>query len=214
MLLHLIKKDILLTWKYMLLMAALCCFYPPFVLHQISGEAAAYAGAVSYILMTFFSVLFVLLQSFQKEAMYPKASAFLCALPYSRRDLVLGKYLFLLGSYLGCCLIYRIETLLLPALGGFGPALAIPMFAGIALLLGVYLPVQYRLGYESTKYFFIAAILGTSFLLPLCIKYLPPEKIFVRLGSGTLIALFVLGAAALIVSAAASVHFYKRAELM
>ena len=28
MLLQLIKKDILLTWKYLLLMGALCCFYP------------------------------------------------------------------------------------------------------------------------------------------------------------------------------------------
>ena len=34
MLLSLIKKDLLLTWKYILLMAALCCFYPLFILHN------------------------------------------------------------------------------------------------------------------------------------------------------------------------------------
>ena len=35
MLLSLIKKDLLLTWKYILLMAALCCFYPLFILHNL-----------------------------------------------------------------------------------------------------------------------------------------------------------------------------------
>ena len=90
MLLQLIKKDILLTWKYLLLMGALCCFYPFFVHHQISGAAAAFAGTLAFILMTFFSILFALLQAFQKEAMYPKASAYLCALPYRRRDFVLA----------------------------------------------------------------------------------------------------------------------------
>ena len=48
MLLQLIKKDILLTWKYLLLMGALCCFYPFFVHRQISGAAAAFAGTLAF----------------------------------------------------------------------------------------------------------------------------------------------------------------------
>ena len=102
MLLQLIKKDILLTWKYLLLMGALCCFYPFFVHRQISGSGRSpLPGTLAFILMTFFSILFVLLQAFQKEAMYPKASAYLCALPYRRRDLVLAKYFYLPGNLSG-----------------------------------------------------------------------------------------------------------------
>ena len=213
MLLQLIKKDFLLTWKYLLLMGALCCFYPIFVHSRLTGSAAAYAGTLAFVLMTFFSVLFVLLQAFQKEAMYPKASAYLCALPYRRRDLVLTKYIYFLGIFLGCCLIYWLETRLFPALGSFGFSKAVPTFTGVCLLLGLYLPVQYRLGYECTKYFFLIAILGFSFLLPLLIRYLPPEALAFRFTPGTLAGLFIFSSGLLAGSMAVSIHFYKKAAL-
>lgn len=214
MLLSLIKKDLLLTWKYILLMAALCCFYPLFILHNLKGEAAAYAGSLSFSVMTLFAVLFSLLQAFQKEAMYPKAAAWLCALPYSRRDLVLSKYLHFLGVYLLCCLIYGAETLLVPSLGAFGPAQIIPVFAGAALLFGIYLPFQYRLGYEFTKYFFLFAILIVSFLLPMLFRRLPQKLPAFRMSPGALFILLVLSAALLAASAALSVHFYKKRALL
>ena len=214
MLLSLIKKDLLLTWKYILLMAALCCFYPLFILHNLKGEAAAYAGSLSFSVMTLFAVLFSLLQAFQKEAMYPKAAAWLCALPYSRRDLVLAKYLYFLGIYLLCCLIYGAETFLVPSLGAFGPAQLIPVFAGAALLFGIYLPFQYRLGYEFTKYFFLFAILIVSFLLPMLFRRLPQKPPAFRMSPGSLSILLVLSAALLAASAALSVHFYKKRALL
>lgn len=37
-------------------------------------------------------------------------------------------------------------------------------------MLGVYTPVQYKLGYEKTKYFFSIVIVATPFLLPLLTK--------------------------------------------
>ena len=214
MLLSLIKKDLLLTWKYILLMAALCCFYPLFILHNLKGEAAAYAGSLSFSVMTLFAVLFSLLQAFQKEAMYPKAAAWLCALPYSRRDLVLSKYLYFLGVHLLCCMIYGAETLLVPSLGAFGPAQIIPVFAGAALLFGIYLPFQYRLGYEFTKYFFLFAILIVSFLLPMLFRRLPQKLPAFRMSPGALSILLVLSAALLAASAALSVHFYKKRALL
>ena len=214
MLLSLIKKDLLLTWKYILLMAALCCFYPLFILHNLKGEAAAYAGSLSFSVMTLFAVLFSLLQAFQKEAMYPKAAAWLCALPYSRRDLVLSKYLYFLGVYLLCCMIYGAETLLVPSLGAFGLAQIIPVFAGAALLFGIYLPFQYRLGYEFTKYFFLFAILIVSFLLPMLFRRLPQKLPAFRMSPGALSILLVLSTALLAASAALSVHFYKKRALL
>ena len=214
MLLSLIKKDLLLTWKYILLMAALCCFYPLFILHNLKGEAAAYAGSLSFSVMTLFAVLFSLLQAFQKEAMYPKAAAWLCALPYSRRALALSKSLYFLGVYLLCCLIYGAETLLVPSLGAFGPAQIIPVFAGAALLFGIYLPFQYRLGYEFTKYFFLFAILIVSFLLPMLFRRLPQKLPAFRMSPGALSILLVLSAALLAASAALSVHFYKKRALL
>lgn len=213
MIIQLIKKDFLLNWKYIFLMVILCFVYPPILLRQLPREASACAGILSFIMMTFFAVLFTLLQAFQKEAMYLKASTWLCALPYSRRDLVLAKYLFFLFVYLFCCLIYRIEIFLFPALGSFGFSEIIPVFAGIVLLLGIYLPFQYRLGYEFTKYFFIFAILGISFLLPIFIRYLSPEFLTYQLQKGTLILLLLFSCILLSASAAVSVHFYRKVPL-
>ena len=142
------------------------------------------------------------------------AAAWLCALPYSRRDLVLSKYLYFLGVYLLCCLIYGAETLLVPSLGAFGPAQIIPVFAGAALLFGIYLPFQYRLGYEFTKYFFLFAILIVSFLLPMLFRRLPQKLPAFRMSPGALSILLVLSAALLAASAALSVHFYKKRALL
>lgn len=212
MLIQLIKKDFLLNWKYILLMAALCCIYPAFLFQKLA-DTVSYAGLLGFILMSFFVVLFSLLQTFQKESMYPKVSTWLCALPYSRRELVLAKYIFFLTMYAVCCLIYWLQTLVVPELGHFGFSEVISVFSGLALLLGIYLPFQYRFGYDFTKYFFIFSILGISFVLPLFIRYLPPEFLTFEPDQGTLVLLLLFSSALLAASVAASIYFYNKASL-
>ncbi len=213
MMLQLLKKDFLLTGKYVLLAAAICVFYPVFVLWQLEDTLPAQAGTIGFLLMTFFSILFVLLQAFQKEAMYPKSAAFLCALPYSRRDLVLEKYMFFLIIYLGCCLIYRCETLLIPALGSFGFSEASLMCAAVSLILGLYLPVHYRFGYENTKYFFLFAIMITCFCVPMLVKYLPSSWLALPAGPLFPLTLFLISGLFLAVSASLAIHFYQKVDL-
>ena len=160
MLIHLVRKDFLIVKKYVLLMLAVCVFIPPFMMWRIND--ATYVGSMSFILAAIFSVFMLLQYVSLKENQYAKASTLLCATPYPRKLLVLSKYVFGLLIYGACCLIFWTETLLFPVLGGFRIELSAIMFLVVALFLGIYLPVQYKLGYETTKFAFFIIIMAFS----------------------------------------------------
>lgn len=84
MLFHLIKKDVLIVKKYVLIMLAAAVLIPPFMLWR--------------------------------------------AAPFSRSMMVLSKYVFCMGIYVACCIIYGIETLFISGLGTVDITLFLFMF--------------------------------------------------------------------------------------
>ena len=146
----------------------------------------------------------------------PKASTLLCALPFSRKNIVLSKYIFCILIYLACCLIFGIETLIFPQLRSIGYKVPILLFMVVSLFLGVYLPAQYKLGYEKTKLFFVVLIMASPFIFAQSLKI---ENSFITnildnintvfLVTCSMIASFLI----LIVSSAISVRIYKKADL-
>ena len=44
------------------------------------------------------------------------------------------------------------------------------MFLVTSVFIGVYLPVQYKLGYEKTKFAFVVVIMASPFILPQLMK--------------------------------------------
>ncbi len=86
MLFQLVKKDFLLVRKYVLIMFIFCIFVPPFLILRLPE----YAGIMGFVLITVYSVFMLLQYVSLKETQFPKVSALLCALPYSRKDLVLS----------------------------------------------------------------------------------------------------------------------------
>lgn len=166
MLFQLVKKDFLIVKKYVLIMFAVCIMFPLFLIWR----SPEYAGILGFVLITIFSI-FILLQYLSlKETQYPKASTLLCALPFSRKNIVLSKYIFCILIYLACCLIFCIETLMFPQLGSIGYETPILLFLVVSLFLGVYLPVQYKLGYEKTKLFFVVFIMASPFVFAQSLK--------------------------------------------
>ena len=124
MLLQLVKKDFLIVKKYVLLMIAVCVVFPLFLIWR----SPEYAGILGFVLITIFSIFMLLQYVSLKETQYPKASTLLCALPFSRKDIVLSKYIFCILIYFACSLIFGLETLLFPQLRNVGyelPALEI-----------------------------------------------------------------------------------------
>ena len=201
MLFQLVKKDFLIVKKYVLIMFAVCILFPVFLLWR----SPEYAGILGFVLITIFSI-FMLLQYV----------TLLCALPFSRKNIVLSKYIFCILIYLACCLIFGIETLIFPQLRSIGYKVPILLFMVVSLFLGVYLPAQYKLGYEKTKLFFVVLIMASPFIFAQSLKI---ENSFITnildninpvfLVTCSMIASFLI----LIVSSTIAVRIYKKADL-
>lgn len=166
MLVSLIKKEFLIVKKYVLLMLVVSVLIPLFMLWRVPE----YAGVMGYVLMVIFAIFMLTQYVSQKECQYPKVSALFCAAPYPRRLMVLSKYCFCLIIYAACCLIFGIETLIFPKLGAFSVKLAVDTLMAVSVFLGIYFPLQYKLGYEKTKFAFAIVIMASPFLLPLMLK--------------------------------------------
>lgn len=166
MLFHLIKKDFLIVKKYVLIMLVAAILIPP----VMRWRTPEFAGTFGFILSVIFSVFMLLQYVSLKEYQYPKAATLLCATPFSRSMMVLSKYIFCISIYVACCIIFGIETLLIPGLGTSSIALFILMFFVTSVFIGIYFPIQYKLGYEKTKFAFAVIIVASPFVLPVLMR--------------------------------------------
>lgn len=212
MLFHLMKKDFLLIKKYALCMLAASFLIPPFMLWRMP----VYTNALGLAFSMAFSVFILIQYLFIKENQYAGASALLCAVPYPRPLLVLSKYCFFLISCLACCLTFSLDSLLLPGLGGFRPKSAIYVISALSLVFGIYMPLQYRLGYERTKFTFYIILLVLPVLLPWLLK--TGTAMGWRLSSLTASSVFCGGVFLgslifLMISAALCVRLYENKEV-
>lgn len=210
MLLQLVKKDFLIVKKYVLLMAAVCILFPIFLLWRMPE----FAGILGFVLVTVFSILMLLQYVSLKETQYPKASTLLCALPFSRKNIVLSRYIFCIAIYFACCLIFGIEALLFPTLQSVSYRVPIVLFLLVSLCLSIYLPIQYKVGYEKTKLFFTVLIMAT----PVGFAQLMKSGINLKFLSNIHPALLLLGsliisALLLIISSIVSIKIYRKTEL-
>lgn len=106
--------------------------------------------------------------------------------------------------------------MLFPVLGGFRIELSAVMFLVVALFLGIYLPVQYKLGYETTKFAFFIIIMASPFIVPQLLKMQGGANWYplIALSPSILSAEAILiGVIVLAVSAGISVKVYCKADL-
>lgn len=211
MLFHLIKKDVMIIKKYVLAMLAAAVLIPPFMLWR----APQYSGALGFMLSVIFCVFMLLQYVSLKEYQFPKAATLLCATPYSRSMIVLSKYVFCMAIYFVCCVIYGIETFLVPGLGSCDIKLFVLMFFLTSVFIGIYLLVQYKLGYEKTKFVFVVVIMASPVILPLLMKMENVNPGFLSLCSPVLVygGIVLLGLGILTVSTFLSIKFYIRVDL-
>ncbi|MDO5411759.1 MAG: ABC-2 transporter permease [Lachnospiraceae bacterium] len=212
MLFHLVKKDFLLVKKQVQLLLVIGILLPPFLLWRVPEIP----GPMSFCLSVIFSFFTLLQYVLQKENQYPRASELLCASPCPRKLLVLSKYMFCLIIYAACCVIFFIETLVFPELGTLQFGMPTRIFFVISVSLSLYLPVQYKFGYEKTKFIFMIIIMASPFILPQLLKMnqgfrisllnaLPPDILY---GGIFLISLLIFA-----VSAKISIAFYEKMDL-
>lgn len=211
MLFALLKKDFLIVKKYVLLMAVVAAFIPPFMRWRVPE----FTGTFGFILSVIFSVFMLLQYISIKEYQYPKAATLLCATPFSRKEIVLSKYIFCVIIYIICCVLYSIETFVIPGLGVLDIKLFAAMFFAISVFIGIYLPVQYKLGFDKAKYIFAVIIITSPMFLPLLMRTVGPHfGLFFAVPPYLFYTGAVLtGFAFLTVSAFLSTKIYEKADL-
>ena len=211
MLFSLIKKDFLIVKKYVLIMLAVIALIPP----VMRWRTPEFTGVFGFILSVIFSVFMLLQYVSLKEYQFPKAATLLCETPFSRKMMVLSKYIFCMAIYAICCIVFGLETLFVPELGTSDIKLFAFMFLVVSVFIGIYLPVQYKLGYEKTKFACAVIIVASPFILPLIMRaeslnlnflsMLPPYLVYC--------GIVLIGLAILAISIYISMGIYDKADL-
>lgn len=209
MLFALLKKDFLIVKKYVLIMLVVIALIPP----VMRWRTPEFTGVFGFILSVIFGVFMLLQYVSLKEYQFPKAATLLCATPFSRKAIVSSKYIFCMAIYAICCIVFKLETLFMPGLGTSDIKLFAFMFLIVSVFIGIYLPIQYKFGYEKTKFAFGVIIMASPFILPL----------FMRVGSLNFLSMFspylvyggivLIGFAILAISASLSIKIYDKADL-
>lgn len=211
MLFALIKKDFLIVKKYVLIMLLFIFLIPPFM----RWRTPEFTGVLGFVLSVIFAVFMLLQYVALKEYQSPKAATLLCATPFTRKAMVLSKYIFCMAIYVICCIAFGIETLIIPGLGTADITMFALMFLVTALFIGLYLPVQYKLGYEKTKFAFVVVIMASPIILPVLMRMENLDLAFLSALSPYLICggIVLIGFVVLAISAALSVKIYDKADL-
>ncbi|TQR43291.1 ABC-2 transporter permease [Paenibacillus popilliae] len=168
MLINLVKKDLILTKKYLLVMLLFAIGGPLFISYRmpLSGN-----GNISFLITVLF-MEFILFNTVSVSEEKYKGASLLCATPYTRNALVKAKYLLVLTIFIVSLGLYTITSLVVPQLLsrlsvlGVGTALLL-----VSLYLGMLIPLQYKYGYEKTKFISMMIIFVTPFITPVIMKW-------------------------------------------
>ncbi len=218
----LIKKDLLLIRKHVALLVLLNVL-GPFILTL----STMFTGIGGFFVVVSATAYVVVVAMGEKEAQYPRAASLLCVAPYSRRLMVLSKYVVVFMGYGFSCAAFWILSLIRPQTGGMTPGMAVMGFLGLALVVGIYLPLQFRFGYERARYLLMAVYIVFVCGMPAFLGMMRAETFQVLAGlmkaasalmggaapMAYALGLLAAGAAVLAVSFGASAAIYERLDL-
>lgn len=204
----LIKKDFMLLKKYGMFIIVIM-FVLPVALAAKSNEVNMVRSTLAFAFEVIYSEFLICRYLSMKEYQYPKAASFLCTLPYTRNMQVGSKYLIYFIVFVFCCAAYWIDTLFVPNLIKLNSDLVIPVLFAASILYSIYMPVQYRFGYDKSKLIFMFLLIA----FPLFIAKANTTMIMEVLSNITIPVMLILALAALALSVMASVKIFNGKEL-
>lgn len=158
MLLHLIKKDILIAKKEILLVLLIIAVVPLFY----AWAAPEMSSFFPFLYMVVIGEVTLLQSISQLEAKTPKAPALLCATPYTRKSLVKAKYAFFVLIFVYCYIVHTLLILIINPLNilDFTSVFSVLLFS--AIIYGVYMPIEFKFGVVKAKFVFMVTIIVFS----------------------------------------------------
>ena len=218
MIANLVKKDFLLVRKNIALLLGICILAPLLIATLDGDSYLARIGSFAFLYMAIMADLSFMQTVATEEEKSPKATALLCAAPYSRKKYVIAKYICYLLFSVGCIAVYSIVALLYPRLNtlSFGEALIL-LLIGV-FLYGIYTPIAIKHGIAKARLVFSLGIMVVCLMPTIVVQmlHLDMNSVFAFLQNLPVsIVPMLLGAGIiiLILSMIISVHIFEKKEL-
>ncbi len=165
---NLILKELFLAKKVILFVIIMIIFLPVFLTNQVGADMST----LVFFIITIVMMLMLPGTISMNESKYEKAYSYLSITPYSRFQLVICKYIFDLIIFLAIIIIYYAETIFLSRYVGNLEVIVIAItFLSVSIIRGVIIPLEFKFGYEKTKYISIIVLMIVCFGVPLLTRY-------------------------------------------
>lgn len=100
-----------------------------------------------------------------EEEKYPNAEMLLCTSLYTKKDIVLEKYIFLLLVFAYCCIAYNTVGFILPSVEPLDIELILTVLLITTILFGVFMPLQFKIRIQRTKLYLSIRVFAIPLLL-------------------------------------------------
>lgn len=167
MIISLVKKDFCLIGYYILFSIAMTFLIPLFVMARIPEML----GLATFVMALVYALYMPLTSVSMADIKYPKVAATICSTPYSRKSIVIARYLFFVLMFIIALFCYSTLGILIPKIALLKFREILISLAIVSVVLGIYLPLQYKFGFEKTEYMIMVLVMITPLLLPLIVKF-------------------------------------------
>ena len=214
MLIPLIKKDLMIVKGYSLGVVAIAIGLPLL----LAWRQPQMGGMISLLMAVLISSVAFNLAISEKENQYPRATALLSSTPYTKGKVVISKYTLYFIIYTVCCIAYLVEMQFIPELklDNFTRTAAL-VFLIQALGMGIFLPIQYKFGYEKTKFISFVLLVLSPVIIEATKRISFSSKIVSLMQSNSVIAVAILfgcGILIWLVSFAISNKIFAKSDLI
>ncbi|WP_256761295.1 ABC-2 transporter permease [Cohnella sp. WQ 127256] len=169
MLFNLVIKDFIIAKKYLVFMLVFAIVGPIFITSKLELNNG---GFISFVVTALYS-LYILFNTVSMSEDKYKGSALLCATPYTRSSLVKAKYLFICVLFICSVAVYTMVSYIVPELLGRLNITNIGLaFLIVTVFFGILIPVQFRFGFEKTKFIAFIVVFLTPFIFPPIVEWL------------------------------------------
>ena len=161
MLMQLIRKDLLVAKKYVIILIVFIVavqILPMFMSSESTVSIANFIFGLIFGQLIFFTTLS------QLEGKFPKATALLCTAPYTRSTFVKAKYVLLLLLFVFCYIVNTIIMLIIDPSALLSPIVVLTALLVDAIIFGFYIPLELKFGYTKIRFIYIAVILFVAFV--------------------------------------------------
>ncbi len=157
---NLIKKDFLIVKKMWIIVMALAFMIPIFI--SFIGENVVLPSGLIISIVSILLGTMLLSSIFEEEEKYPKASALITTIGYSRKIQIGSRYILGIGIFLWCFLGYLLESFFIKSLGNITVLDFVLALFSFGIIVSLYLSLTIKYGIKLSRYIVMGVILLIS----------------------------------------------------